>query len=96
MRSIQARKAETKHTGPETTEKERTGIYPHCTNDSFKNANSVCLMFDKVVKERILTCQEFLAFKLGDKEMSASETSNILTFLSMNIIRCFTIFIALC
>lgn len=53
-------------------------------------------MFDKAVKEKILTCQESLAFKLGDKEMSASETSNIFTLLSMNIIRCFTIFIAAC
>lgn len=27
-------------------------------------------MFDNVVKEKILTYQESLAFKLGDKEMS--------------------------
>lgn len=96
MRSVQARQAETKCTRPEATEKERTGTYPPCTNDSFKNTNSVCLMFDKAVKEKILSCQESLAFKLGDKEMSASETSNIFTLLSMNIIRCFTIFIAAC
>lgn len=51
-------------------------------------------MFDKVVKMKILTCQESLAFNLGDKEMLIS--LYILMLLNMIIIRRSEIFIALC
>lgn len=53
-------------------------------------------MFDKVVKVKISTCQESLAFNLGDKEMLARETSYILMLLNMIIIRCSEFCIALC